>query len=154
MTSAPDRKPLTDFLITTLKTAVEQVGDVKAPQDAGWQADPGGNDSVFIPYVVLTPMASRPPTGTLADSQVDWQLPYTVATYGVTRAQIEDVADEARRALLALNKHEVLMNDGTTIWKIINVTSTNIGGVGFTDQIKPTAYSQADSVLVWLSKKL
>lgn len=154
MTSTPDRAPLTDTLIAALNTVVEFVGDVKSPMDAGWQADPGGNESVFIPYVVLSPQPSPAPTGSLGDSQVDWKLPYTLTTYGVTRQQIEDVADEARRAVLGLNNVSITMNDGTTVWKIIGVTSQNIGGVGYTDQIKPTAYSQSDSVLVWFSKKL
>jgi hypothetical protein len=154
MTSTPDRAPLTDVLIGALETVVEFVGDVIAPQDAGWQNFPGGNDSVFVPYVVLTPQASPAPTGSLGDSQVDWRLPYTLTTYGVTRQQIEDVADEARRAVLGLTNVVVSMHDGTTAWKIIGVTSQNIGGVGYTDQIKPTAYSQSDSVLVWFSKKL
>jgi hypothetical protein len=154
MTSTPDRAPLTDAIITALQTVVEFVGDVVAPQDAGWQNFPGGNDSMFIPYVVLSPQASPAPTGSLGDGQIDWRLPYTLTTYGVTRQQIEDVADEARRAVLALNNVSITMNDGTTVWKIIGVTSQNIGGVGYTDQIKPTAYSQSDSVLVWFSKKL
>ena len=154
MPSTPDRAPLTDALITALATVVEFVGDVTAPDDAGWQDDPGGNSSMFIPYVVLTPQPSPAPTGSLGDSQIDWKLPYTLTTYGVTRQQIEDVADEARRAVLALKDVTITMNDTTTVWKIIGVTSQNIAGVGFTDQIKPTAYSQSDSVLVMFSKKL
>jgi len=154
MPSTPDRAPLTDALIAALEAAVEFVGDVKAPDAAGWQSHPGGNDSIFIPYVVLSPQSSPAPTGSLGDSQIDWRLPYTLTTYGVTRQQIEDVADEARRAVLALKDVTITMNDTTTVWKIIGVTSQNIGGVGFTDQIKPTAYSQSDSVLVMFSKKL
>jgi hypothetical protein len=153
MPSTPDRAPLTDTLIAALTSVVEFVGDVKAPEDAGWQSHPGGNDSIFIPYVILTPMVSPAPVGSLGDSQIDWRLPYTLTTYGVTRQQIEDVADEARRAVLGLNNVVVSMHDGTT-WKIIGVTSQNIGGVGYTDQIKPTANSQSDSVLVMFSKKL
>jgi len=154
MGSTPDRAPLTDAIVTALSTVVEFVGDVVAPQDAGWQSYPGGNESVFIPYVTVTPQPSPAPEGSLGDGQIDWRLPYTLTTYGVTRQQIEDVADDARRAVLGLNNISITMNDGTTVWKIIGVTSQNIGGVGFTDQIKPTAYSQSDSVLVWFSKKL
>lgn len=154
MTSTPDRGPVTNVLVAAVASVVEQVGDVKAPENAGWQGDPAATNSLFIPYVVITPMSTPAPTGSLADAQIDWKLAYTLTTYGVTRRQIEDVADDARRAVLALRDITVVMNDGVTVWKIINVTSQNIGGVGYTDQIKPTAYSQSDSALVWLSKRL
>ena len=113
MTSTPDRAPLTDAIVAALATVVEFVGDVVAPQDAGWQSHPGGNDSVFVPYVTVTPQASPAPTGSLGDGQIDWRLPYTLTTYGVTRQQIEDVADDARRAVLGLNNVSIAMNDGT-----------------------------------------
>lgn len=154
MTSTPDRGPLTAVVLAAIAGVVEYVGDIKAPTDAGWQENPGGNDSEFIPYTVVTPMASMAPTGSLDDPQIDWRLPYTLTTYGVARQQIEDVADDARRAVLGLIGTVVSMNDGVTTWKVINVTSQNIGGIGYSDQVKPTAYSQSDSVLVWFSKKL
>lgn len=152
MRSTPDRGVVTDYLLTQLAGQGWPVGDVVAPEGAGWQNDMTAPNSVFVPYLVLTPLNANGGTGTLGDSSTEWRLPYSLSTYGVSRRQVEDLADDARRFIAGFKKITLTMKDGTTTWKIQQSTWQAMGGIGYTNQVTPTALSQTDSLLIWLSK--
>lgn len=155
MRSTIDRGVITSYLQTHLTGAEFTVGIVVAPDGAGWQGEPGTAGSVFVPYTVLTPLNSTSPSGGLADSSSEWQLPYTFSTYGVDARQVEDLADDVRRVLADLRRVNVTMRDGATSWQIQQTTCQSMGGVGYTTQMEPpTAFSQTDSMVLWLSKNL
>lgn len=141
-------------MLAALRAVGLQVGDVTIPDEFGWQGDPSKGGSEFIPFCTVTPMPASRSQGSLANAESEWQLPYTITSYGVDRNQVEDVADTARSALGSVRRVTITMRDGETKWKWQQTTSAGIGGVGYTDQLKPTAYSQADSALVWVSKQL
>jgi hypothetical protein len=152
--SVIDRGVVTDWVLTLLRGAGMFIGDVIAPSEAGWTGDMGKPGSVFIPFVVLTPGTASAPTGSFADSSEDWQLPYSLMSFGVDRRQVEDLADDARRLLGNQRRVDLVMRDGVSSWRVVQVTWPSIGAVGYTAQVDPTAFSQTDTSVLWLSKNL
>lgn len=153
MASAPDRGVFTDWLLTHLGTTF-LVGDIEAPAGAGWQTESAAAGSEFIPYVTLMPGTSSQSSGSFGDPSMDWKLSYTLNNYGVNRRQVEDLADDIRAILLAVKKVSVTMKDGSTVWRLNTIACTSIGGVGHTNAVSPTAFSQTDSITLTVSRSL
>lgn len=155
MASNPQRGAITDWLLTAVRDVAHDflVGDVEAPREAGWQSDPSDPAATFIPYIVFTPNAASSPLGGLNDPATDWRLPYTGTSYGVNRRQVEDLADTVRTALSNVNKVPITTADGST-WKILTIQFLSIGGMGYTNAVQPTAFSQTDSFTIMISKSL
>lgn len=153
MASAPDRGVFTDWLLDHLRTEY-LVGDIEAPEGAGWQTESASPDAEFVPYTTLMPGTSGQATGSLGDPSMDWKLAYTLNHYGVNRRQVEDLADDIRTNLLLVKKVPVTMKDGITVWRLTTIACNSIGGVGYTTAVSPTAFSQTDSITLTVSRSL
>jgi hypothetical protein len=154
MASAPDRGVITDWLLAHLRSQGYNMGDIEADQSFGWQTDAGSPGAEFVPYTTQIPGTATRSTGSFGDPSMDWWLPYTLTTYGVNRRQVEDLADDLRAGLLEVKKIPVTMKDGSTVWKITTIDCTAIGGVGYTNAVTPTAFSQTDSISLTVSRSL
>ncbi len=147
------RKALTDLLITTLADATElAVGDAHTPEPGtyGWSGTPGGINSTFTPYNILTPMQAGRPDGPISDTHADWQIPYTISSFGTSRSQCEWLADLARSALISL-RYDTFdgVDDDYTIQQ---VRVESIGGIQRSDAIEPPTFGQSDMIAVWITK--
>lgn len=150
MKSVLKRGYVTDFLLKTLEDADFLVGDAVAPDEGGWDGDPGREGSNFHPYLVLTPQLAPAATGSLGDSSSEWNLPYALSANGVDRRQVEDLADDARELLAGL--HKVYITIGGDRWRLNQVQATAVGALTYSTAVDPTQFSQTDSMLTMLSK--
>ena len=153
MASTVERAKVSEWLREFLNTELDlPVGRVIAPDSAGWQSDSAKVGAVFIPYIVLTPGTATPTNPVFADPSQDWNAAYQATAFGVDVDQVEDLADSARKLLLATKKVNIAMSEGS--WWITTISCTAIGGVGYTTAIDPTAYSQTDSFTLSLSRSI
>lgn len=92
-------RAVTESVITVLTAATLRVGDGEKPAASGWQGAAG--ESTFRGYVVVHPVGGFNIDGTLDEPSDDvWPLAQVTA-YGATRAQCEEIADDARAAMLS-----------------------------------------------------
>ena len=145
------RGEFTSYLLGVLSDTL-LVGDGEAPGAGGWDDDPNDPNSSYVPYVVLNPMATSEGSGSLGDSQSDYQVPYSITAYGVTRDQVEYYADTARKKLASLVRATVTL-DGSD-WKIQQYRANSVGGVSRRDNTEPSEFIQSDVVVIYLSKEL
>lgn len=147
-----NRGPITDRVIAELKTAELPVGDNNVPEDPyGWQGEPNADLSSFIPYMSVTAGTAGPGVGTLGASASEWKLPYTVFYAGVTRAQLDWIADKMRIQLTNIAREPVETGSGS--WRIQQIRCTSVGGSNRIGSTFPDYFTQADLFEVWLSKE-
>lgn len=148
-----NRGPLTERIITELKTTSLPVGDNHAPSDPfGWQTqEPDADDSQFIPWMVVTAGIAQAGTGSLGVSAGEWRLPYTVFYAGVTRPQLDWLADKMRVQLTNIEREAVVTASGN--WRIQQIRCSTVGGTVRIGATFPEYYTQTDSFEVWLSKE-
>lgn len=154
MSAQIQRRLLTNALITTLETLGKPVGDGVIPEHSGWNgAGPNAPSSSFIPYLVLTALTATPAplTGSLAEPQGDWHMPYSVQSFGVTRDQGEWMADKARTAFDVLSKTVIALGDAS--YKFQQIWTASIGGNNRVAQTDPAYWGQQDQVVFWLAKR-
>lgn len=153
-----DRGSLTNLLIENLQELGFPVGDAEAPEidedsaepHAGWNGEPNSPGSTFVPYLVLTPQTATISSGSFADPQDGWQIPYSLATFGATRQQVEALANRARKVLRSLSKLQVTL-DGED-FKIQQLWYPAMGGIGRVDATYPSTFGEVDTVTVWISQ--
>lgn len=158
MSRVLSRKNLTDQLITLLQGTGFPVGDADSPvvptdplvKHAGWNGDPNTQGSVYVPYVVLTPVTVTVTSGPISDPQADVRVPYQLTTFGVNRGQVEELADRARQALLPLAKQHLDL--GGVDHKVQQVEFPTVGGIARVDAADPPTFGEVDTVTVWLAK--
>lgn len=154
MPSSPSRGPITTRLLTELETEGFPVGDNNNPTDPyGWQGEPDGTGSTFIPWMSLNPGTALPqtPPGAMGDTGREWRMTYVVNYAGVTRKQCEALADKMRNALTNIVREAITTPTGN--WKIMKVSCTNIGNNNRVGGTFPDYSSQADSFEVWITKE-
>lgn len=128
------------------------VGDNTMPEDPyGWQGEANTDASSFIPYMSLTAGAARPGTGSMGLSASEWQLPYTVFYAGVSRGQLDWLADKMRTKLVNIEREPV--SAGSDNWRIQQIRCTSVGGSNRIGSTFPDYFTQADLFEVWLSKE-
>lgn len=150
-----ERSPLTDLVKTTLATLTgKAVGDGRIPI-SGWLGQPGAPGSTFRPYVVLSEIVASHSSGSLTEAQTDWQLPYQVESFGITRDQAEKMAELARRALGSLQTTpNTLVNLAGAAYNIAWVRYDAIGQPNPVDALDPPIYSVQDGITFWLMKEI
>ena len=151
--SSPSRGPVTNRVILELRSEGHPVGDNAAPEDPyGWQGEPNGSDSHFIPWMSLTPGpgSSLTPPGAMGDTGQMWRFVYNIFYAGVSRKQCEALADKMREALTNIAREVVETKTGP--WKIMKISCTNIGNVNRVGSTFPDYSTQADSFEVWITK--
>jgi hypothetical protein len=96
-------------------------------------------------------MPSGDGTGPVSDSSADWILPYRIDNYGISREQCEFQADRTR-ALIRPTKREQAVLGGEN-YRIQQVRTTSLGGIGKENNVEPTEYSQSDTIAVHITKE-
>jgi hypothetical protein len=151
--SAISRGPITTRLLAELATEGFPVGDNSAPTIAfGWQGEPNGATSTFIPWLSLSPGVGsvQNPVGTFGDSGTEWKLAYNVFYAAVTRKQAEALADRMRLNLTNISREKI--DTPTGLWKIQKVSCVAIGNTNRVGSAYPDYFTQADSFEVWITK--
>lgn len=146
------RRNLTDLLVTTLATQTGYpVGDAHTPDPPyGWSGQPGDPGSTFSPYSIITPMTSSRASGPLSDTHSDWQLNYSVSSFGTSREQCEWISDKARSAFISLKNTNF---DGIdSQYRIQQIRTETLGGVIRSDSVEPPLFGQTDVFSVWVAK--
>lgn len=151
MPNPPERNVLSTHIEQALEASGVKTAGMVPPTDAGWVGGINAESSEFHGYSVISPQTASSVDESLGDPTANWRMPYTVTAYGVTRAQVEDLADFTRLEVLRLRKGVLEMRDASK-WKLTHVECTAIGGVGLSQNINPHAYSQSDSFVVYLSR--
>jgi hypothetical protein len=149
--STPSRGPITTRLIAELATAGFPVGDDDAPTSPyGWSGQP--DEDTFTPWMTITPMNSMPrnPQG-FGDTGMEWSLPYSVFYAGISRKQVEALADRLRHSLCNITRESVVTDTGN--WRIMKISCTGIGNVNKISSTVPDYFTQADSFDVWITKE-
>jgi len=147
------RRNLTAMLVSALAADTNfAVGDSHVPEAGtyGWSGTPGAIGSEYRPYSIITPMAASRPSGPLADSHADWQIPYSLSSFGTTREQAEWIADLARTALI--DQRGLTFDGGDGTYTIQQVRVESIGGMQRSDQLEPPTFGQTDTIAVWITK--
>lgn len=153
MISSLSRGPVTTFLLGVLGVVDFPVGDSAKPTVAyGWQGEPNGSSSYFIPWLELSAALGQPQRQqSMGDPGVDWKLAYNVYFAGVSRSQTEALADRIRNALVNLDRTNVIPTD-TGDWVFMKVSVASIGSVQRIPSVYPDYYIQSDSYEAWLTK--
>ena len=153
-TATINRGPITDRLLSELKELSLPVGDNKVPDDPyGWQgAEPDIDTSSFIPWMVLTAGTAPAGSGSLGSSASEWRLPYTVFYAGVSRDQLDWLADRMRSKFVAIERELITTDSGD--WKVQQLRCTSVGGTNRVGSTFPDYYTQTDLFEVWLSKEM
>lgn len=147
-----NRGPVTDRILAELRSTDLPVGDNAKPEDPhGWQGEPNGDESSFIPWMSLVGGTASPGSGSMGDSASEWRLPYTVTHACVTRSQLDWLADKVRNALVAIKRESVPTDSGN--WRIQQIRCTSVGGSNRVGSPFPDYFTQADLFEVWLSKE-
>lgn len=150
------RGALTNAILTTLAATGKPVGDAERPRGgvAGWIGEPNEDGTNFVPYVVLTPMATSSPTGSFADPQSEWIFPYAMSSFGVSRKQCEWMADLARDAIQEIVGDAIVMDSVTNPYERVvqQVMVRQIGAVTRVPEVEPPYYGQTDIVDLWTSR--
>lgn len=157
MKTIVDRGSLTDVVIASLQTLGFPVGDAEAPEikegdspHAGWNGTPNDPGSVFVPYLVVIPQTATTSSGSFADPQDGWQIPYSLTTFGATRTQVEALANRARKQLRELAGQNLTL-DGD-LFKVQQVWYPALGGVGRVDSTDPSTFGEVDTITVWITQ--
>lgn len=133
-------RAVTESIIAALDTAGLNVGDGEKPAGAGWQGAPG--ESNFKGYVVVHPVGGFDIDGTLDQPSDDVWPMHQLSAFGATRAQCEEVADDAREAMLTIP----LTVSGRTLGRYrIDL----VGVVTRTDDVQPPIYMSPDRYTVY-----
>ena len=123
----------------------------------GWQGDPSAPGSEFKPYAIIIPQSLVRPANSGMDFDVsDWDVPYLVTVFGVSVEQVEDVCDDIRQLSGPMYKadRKTFEVDGGAIWTTHRISNTNIGGVGWNNQVSPAMYSETDIYTISISRSL
>lgn len=147
-----DRQPLTMLVQSNLATTSGfPCGIGSIPSGGGWQGQPNTSGTNFKPFTIIIPQSTGTSTGPLTDTQADWHMPYSVQSFGITAAQSEHMADQARLALQIV-KHTVLsLGDGN--YQVQQVRVDQIGSLQRVDTTDPPFWGQNDLLNLWLAKE-
>jgi hypothetical protein len=140
------------MLIKALSDTNKPIGDGLQPTNSGWQGEPNLAGSNFVPYTVLTPMSANTAIGTFDESQADWHLPYSLASFGVSREQCEWMADKCRQ--LSAGLQHTFFGSGNDSFSIQQVQVLTIGGIQRVDTTNPPYFGQVDVISIWLAKEV
>lgn len=151
------RGDVTDHVLTALRGTNFLVGDVNPPDvpaspalQAGWNGTAGAPGSTFNPYGILSPLPANLTSGPIADPQADIQLPYQLSISGITRQQVEKLADLFRNSLLALTNTN--FTAGTSTYYVQQVWFSVLGGVSRADQTDPATLTEVDVFTLWMTR--
>jgi len=140
------RSPVTAAVVAALGATGKPVGDGVLP-DASWIGQPMAPGSVFEPFTVASEIVAGTSWGTFADWQADWQLPYMVESFGLSREQCSWMAEKARAAMLAMH------GDSINGYVVGFVHLDSLGSPNRIDAFQPPFYHQQDGFTLWTFKE-
>jgi hypothetical protein len=147
------KAPLTDYVLSVIKTLGFPVGDANRPDAPhGWQGDPNDSTSTFIPWITVMPGQAGTSSGPMDASQADWRMPYYFTMAGVHRDQTEMLSDLVRKSMVAQQRAKVPAYEET--WSIVQARVVSVGGITRQSAVNPSYYLQTDTVEIWYSKEL
>jgi hypothetical protein len=144
------RSPLTDAVLTQLRTLGPPVGDAVIP-DSMWIGQPNLPGSFADPFAVLSTLRAGDSSGSLGDSQSDWHMPYLIESFGVSRDQCDWIADRLRNLLTALRGQALAL--GPDHFKVQYVRVDDLGEPARIDAVDPPFYHSQDVITVWIGKE-
>jgi len=150
MTATIARSPVTAAVVAALETIGKPVGDGVIP-DASWIGQPMAPGSTFEPFLVSSELNAGSSWGPFSDPQADWQLPYLVESFGLSREQCSWMADKARGALLDMRNTTLSL--GTFTYKVGYVHIDSLGAPVRIDAFQPPFYHSQDGFTVWIGKQ-
>lgn len=129
------------------------VGVGSLPLGSGWEGEPNAPGSFFVPYFVLTTLTATPAadTGSLANPQQDWHVPYAIQSFGITHDQAEWMADRGRVAVTSLKGQ--ILQCGASKYKVQQIWTAQIGAVSRVPASDPPFYGQQDGATLWMAKR-
>lgn len=154
MPSSISRGPITTRLLYELEQLGFPVGDNASPTEAhGWQGEPDGGSSYFVPWTALSAMPGTPqnPAGAMGDTGTQWRLGYNAFYAGVSRKQTEALADRSREAFTNIVRDSIVTDTGS--WRIQKISCTSVGSSNRVGSAFPDFYTQNDSFEVWVTKE-
>lgn len=135
-------RAVTEAIIAALTAAGLIVGDGKKPAGGGWAGVAG--QSNFNGYVVVHPVGATDIDGTIDDPSDDvWPI-HQITAYGANRAQCEEVADDARAAMLAASLIAVGRNIGRYQIDMVGIVTR-------TDDVQPPIFMSPDRYIAFTS---
>lgn len=146
-----ERRLLTAALIAALETGGARIGNNRAPADSGWIGQPNKSGTNFVPYSVVAPMSSASSNGPISDFQADWELAYSVSSFGVSPEQCEWMADTSRSKADLLRGEVLELGDAS--YQILLVTASSVGAVQRVDAVDPPFWGQSDVLMVRIVKE-
>lgn len=117
----------TEALKARLATTGYTVGVNQAPPDTA------------APYLVLYPLPSPDPDGSLTDPDADWFLQYQVTSVAVGPEQAQGMSDLVRATVVA----SPLVVAGRSVWRI---RLASAGQMGRDDSFQPPLHFLADTL--------
>lgn len=151
VTPAPlQRSPFTAAVIAALAATGKQIGDGAIPPNANWIGQPNKPGSVFQPYVVVGEIVASHSSGPLGDSQADWQLPYLVECFGISREACGWMVDQACKALPALRPQRFTV-DGVP-YGVQQVRIDSFGAPTRVPALNPPVFRSQGGVTLWIGK--
>lgn len=148
-----DRGRLTDWLLEFLTGQLAPgvlVGDGEAPEAGGW---PGGDigQGDFVPYITLATGAGAPAGANLGSREADeWELRYSILSFGGQRKQADWVADQARTFWTSIRDARIDVGTAKQ-WRARRFTVRALGGVTRNDQVRPPYWQVADEMVLFLT---
>lgn len=146
-----ERRLLTERLITKLSFAGAKVGNNRVPKEAGWIGQPNKSGTNFVPYSVVAPLSSSSTSGPVSDLQADWEMAYSVSSFGVSPEQCEWMADSSRSKADLLRGETLNLGDAS--YQVILVTASSVGAVQRVDAVDPPFWGQSDVLMVRIVKE-
>lgn len=140
-----DHGALTERLLAHLSLTVDHVGDGVAPYDGGW-LDGQPNSGAFVPYVVLVSQGAYPKVTTFCNGY-DWDVSWSLRSFGGSRKQCDWIALQARESIDAFAQHVF----GANPYAVKNVTWGSLGAVQRIDTVDPPYWQSFDSFSLYCS---
>jgi len=139
-------------LVMTLAPAGIQVGRGMAPPEGGWtQGQPG--EGTFVPYVTLKTGTATTPAGMsdpVGRSRNSWEVGYVLTSTGALESQADDVGDQVRAAITALQGPFSLRG---VDWVLQQVRTPRLGATTRNDSTDPPFWDVSDDVSLQLSRE-
>jgi hypothetical protein len=141
-----ERRLLTKKFIEKLETGGAKIGNNRAPQDSGWIGQPNKTGTNFVPYSVVAAMSASSSSGPITNLQADWELLYSVSSFGVSPEQCEWMADASRIKADLLRRETLSLGDAR--YRVALVTVSSIGAVQRIDAVDPPYWGESDVIVV------
>lgn len=144
------RSVFTAGVILAIEATGKPVGDGAIPAGANWVGGVNTPNSVFDPYVVVSEIVASHSSGPFSDSQADWQLPYLVESFGISREACSWMADKARLALTALRAQRFDLDSAS--YGVQQVRIDSIGAPVRVPSVQPPVWHTQDGITLWIGK--